>query len=121
MELTRVTGSGGHSINLTYGSSGLVSTVTNPSGQVTSYTYTAGTLSSVNGPTGTTSYEYNASHFLIKVTAPGGHVTTNVYDANGQVTAQTNRIEKTTNHTYTGSSFSSYRQGNDDHGSRGAC
>ncbi|MCG3086084.1 DNRLRE domain-containing protein [Anoxybacillus sp. LAT_31] len=79
-----------------------VTKVTDPAGNMVSYTYDAiGNQTSVTDGKGkTTSYEYNNNNQLTKVTDPNGNVTTYGYDGAGNRTSVTNAKNYTTNYTY---------------------
>jgi RHS repeat-associated protein len=101
--LTTVTDPSGRTLTFTYDGSNRITSVTDPLGRATAYTYDGnGDLVSVADPAGqTTSYTYDASHRMLTITDPRGNVImTNVYDAQGRVTSQTNALAQTWTFTY---------------------
>jgi RHS repeat-associated protein len=84
-QLTSVTDPSGRSITFAYNATGLVSSVTNPVGGVTSYAYTQENLVSVTDPAGkVTRYSYDSKHRMVTETGPTGGVTTTTYGPGGQ-------------------------------------
>ena len=77
---------GTHNIN------GLKNTVTDPEGNVTTYTYDEyGNTATITSPESkTTTYDYNALGWLQSVTTPKGYTTTYYYDKNGNMLKQVN-------------------------------
>ena len=77
---------GVHNIN------GLKNTVTDPEGNVTTYTYDQyGNTATITSPESkTTTYDYNILGWLQSVTTPKGYTTTYYYDKNGNVLKQVN-------------------------------
>jgi RHS repeat-associated protein len=83
-QLTSVTDPSGRTITFTYNTAGLVSSVTNPAGGVTSYSYTKKNLVSVTDPAGrVTHYGYDTKHRMVSETSPTGGVTTTTYGSGG--------------------------------------
>ncbi len=70
-------------------------------GSHTDFTYDSHrNLTSASGPTGVTSFEYDAADRLTKLTYPSGKFLTMTYNANGQRTAMTDQDGFTVNYTY---------------------
>ncbi|GHS87345.1 hypothetical protein FACS1894201_08590 [Bacteroidia bacterium] len=84
-----------------YGYSGLTSTVTSPSGQVSSKTYNAsGDLVSATDNGGTITYAYDVPGYVKTITAPGNAVTQITYDSYGRQTSITDPDAGTVSYTY---------------------
>lgn len=91
-QLTRITDPVGRSINLSYNSSGLISSATDPLGHVWNYTYGnfgiigGGFLATVSDPLGnTTQYSYTNARLTSVTDARGNVVKTITYDSNARV------------------------------------
>ena len=115
--LSKVTSPAGKTLTFSYGTNGLVSSVSGPATEVVHYAYDASDdLVSVTDPAGrVTTFGYGTgTHLLETVTEPDGqpggpdagdHLT-NVYDATGRVTKQTDPMGLVTTYAYSGTSFS---------------
>ena len=87
--ITKLTAADGDTVELGYDAYGLATSLTDPEGRVTTYSYdtATGDLIAVAGPAGTTTYAYypNNSHAVQSVTSPAGVVTTYTYDGQGRL------------------------------------
>ncbi len=116
-----VTSASGRTLTLGWsgsGDTGTITSVTDPLARRTTYSYSSGNLTSVTDPLGNvTSYSYDSAnanadlkHDLLTVTAPNGQsgnpdagdVTTNTYNAAGQVTSQSDPMGRVTSFDYSG-------------------
>jgi RHS repeat-associated protein len=89
--ITQVTDNSGRTLTYSYDANGRLTSVTNPAGGVTSYTWAP-----CPTQTAITCTE------LLTATDPDGHVTTNTYDpATGRVTGQTDGVGNTWSYSYT--------------------
>jgi len=81
---------------------GVLSTVTDPSGHITTFTYDpGGSVAQVIAPmSSTTSYAYDSDERMTQVTDPLGAVTTNTYDSSGRMMTSTDAAGVTTTNTY---------------------
>jgi RHS repeat-associated protein len=106
--LSTATDSAGRILSFSFGSNGLVSSVTDPIGRTTSYAYDgAGDLASATDPQGrVTTFTYGANHLLLTRTDPRGGVVTNAYDAQGRVATQEDAMGRTTSFVFSGNNFS---------------
>jgi RHS repeat-associated protein len=104
-QLTSVTDAAGQKVTLAY-TGGLLTSITLPNSQTISYGYTGGLLTSATIPGGSsgdkTTYAYNSSSLLTTITDPDGHaIVQNTYNAQGQVTSQTDGTGAVTKFSYT--------------------
>ena len=85
-----------------------MSSVVDPLGRTTEYTYDSGRdLVSVKNPGGGTwSFTYGPGHLMLTMTDPDGGTVTNAYDGGGRVTSQTDPMGRTTTFAYSGDNFS---------------
>ena len=116
-----VTSASGRTLTLGWsasGDTGTVTSLTDPLGRRTSYSYSSGNLATVTDPVGNvTSYSYDSSnsnpdlvHDLLSITRPNdqsggpdaGDAFTNTYNSSGQVTSQTDQMGRTTSFNYSG-------------------
>lgn len=98
--LAQVANGRGQYLALTWSGDRIVA-VKDHTGREATYTYSsAGDLTSVVGPAGTTSYTYDAAHRIVTLTDAAGGVTTNVYDGSNRVTKQTDPIGRATSFAY---------------------
>jgi RHS repeat-associated protein len=94
----------GRTINFTYDTSNRITQAKDHAGRIVTYSYDkSGRLSSVTDPLGnSTSYTYDTSHRMLTITDPKRiKYLTNVYDANGRVTKQTQADATTYQFAYT--------------------
>jgi RHS repeat-associated protein len=96
--LTRITDSAGRVITFGYDpGTTLITSVTLPDGRSVHYGYTSGLLTTVTDPAGgKTIYSYDSADRLTSIVDPNGHTrVSNVYGAGGRVTAQTDALGHT--------------------------
>lgn len=93
----------GHRTEFTYALSGLMTSMSEGPGRLTTYGYTPfDQLASVTAPNGgITRYEYNSGRFLIRTTDPDGAVTQLARDLAGRIVTKTDPEGDTTTFTYT--------------------
>jgi len=108
--LSSVTDAEGRSLTFSYNTSGRLASVTDPASRSVSFSYdTSGNLTDVIDIGGGHShFTYDTNHLLLTMQSPRqypvGSVTTNVYDANGRVTLQTDPLNRVTRISYTANS-----------------
>jgi len=96
--LSTITDAAGHAINVGYNASNLVASVATPDVRTVSYGYTGGLLTSVTDLRGkVTTYTYDAGNRLANIVDPLGHaLVQNTYDGNGRVTLQKDALNNAT-------------------------
>src|SRR5665647_110703 len=79
-----------------------ISAVVDQTGRRVTYTYsTAGDLTVVTLPDGSTQgYAYDSAHRVVSMTKPNGGITSNVYDSASRVISQTDALGRTTTFAY---------------------
>ena len=94
----------GAAVTFTRDSAGRITAVTDPTGNVYSYTYDPqGNLASVSFPGVTTpaTYTYDSTHLLLKAIDPRGNTgATTTYDANGRLASVTDAVGNKTSYSY---------------------
>ena len=106
---TLVTDAAGRTLTFASDADGHVTSVTDPLGRTFGYSYDQGQLTATTDPVGKTwqlGYAADGSHLLTSMTDPRGHSLSNVYDAGGRVTSQTDYAGHTTTLAYSGDAFS---------------
>ncbi|HEX3150378.1 MAG TPA: RHS repeat-associated core domain-containing protein [Gemmataceae bacterium] len=102
--LASLTHSSGRALTFTANKAGLITSVTDPGGLLTTFKYSTTHLMSATGPDGTEKYTYKggpagAKNALTSITAPSGVKSVYVYDKQGRLTSRT--IGKTQAVVYT--------------------
>jgi RHS repeat-associated protein len=95
--LETVTDPSGRKLKLAYNAEGLVESVEDPMKHVVKYAYESGNLASVTLPGESSSrwsFKYDSSHQLTELTDGRGGKTVNQYNANYQVTKQTDPLKR---------------------------
>ncbi len=89
-QVTSSTDADGNTTYYSYQSNGWLASVTDPNGNITTYGYdSVGDVTSVTTPLGTTTYTYDDLGRVTQSEDPTGLVTETTYDADGNVTQQT--------------------------------
>lgn len=102
-QLTSVTDQSGRVTNFTYNTDGTINTITDFNNDKWTYGYTSGNLTSVTDPDGNViQYGYStATGYLNSVTTPAGNTYTIAYDATtNKVSGETNPLSKSESVTY---------------------
>ncbi len=90
----------GNTTTYTYDASDRLTTITDPAGIITTFTYTDGLVSSVTNPGGTTTFQHDAQGNLTGVTFPDGSEQTFGYDPRHLMTSETDANGHLTQRTY---------------------
>ncbi len=99
--LTRIVDAEGNQTDITYNALNLPTSVIDPRGFLTTFTYD-GTLlaSTTNALNQTTTYTYTPEGYLESMTDPLGNTTSYTYDSHGQRTSMTDALDNTWTYSY---------------------
>ena len=101
VNLTQVLDAEGNQTNITYNTLNLPTSVIDPKGYLTTFSYTGSRLTSMtNALNQTTTYTYTPEGFLASATDALGNVTTFTYDTHGQRTSMTDPLGNTWTYSY---------------------
>lgn len=98
---TAVIDRNGNSTQYSYDANGLLTTLTDPVGKVTTLTYNNGRLNRITDPVGrNTAVEHDSAGNLVRITDPDNSVRQFAYDARHHLVSQTSKLGQVTTYEY---------------------